>query len=147
LNDGDGGRQTGAGCLAAAWFDVVLLSGAFLLTWPVVSLAALGCPSGGPGCGVGLALLSLFGWAGGIAVAFTAVVLGLAWLARRWLIAVLALGALGLVLLAIPSAALARALLVGDTWLTFAILAVWLVVPGISILADVHAERVRRQGT
>jgi hypothetical protein len=144
VSDEDAGWH-GAGCLAAGWFDVVLVTGAVALVWPVVSLAALGCPSGGPGCGPGLALLTLFGWAVGLAAVFTAVVFGLGWLGRRWAIGVVGLAILGFVLIAIPAVALARALMEGDAWLIFGATAFWLVVPGVSILADVRDIWRRRR--
>ena len=141
-------NQDGAiGCLAAGWFDSVLLAGAVAFALPVASLASLGCPSGGPGCSPMLSVLILFAWACGLALVFTVLCLGLGRLARRWSIALVALLVVGLVLLAIPIVALARALVVGDTWLTFSVTAIWLIVPGISILADVRATLGRRRST
>ena len=138
------GRAVDGGCLAAAWFDGVLLAGAGALAFPIASLAALACPSGGPGCGPGFALLGMFGAAAGLAVVFTVLVLGLGWLARRWSAAVVAMAVLGVAMLAIPLVALVRAVLVGDSWLTFAVSAVLLIVPGVAILADVRALLSRR---
>jgi hypothetical protein len=138
--------QDGAvGCLAAGWFDCVLLAGAVAFAFPVASLASLGCPSGGPGCSPMLSVLILFAWSGGLALAFTVLCLGLGRLAGRWSIALVALLVVGLLLLAIPIVALARALIVGDTWLTSWATAIWLIVPGISILADVRATLGRRR--
>jgi hypothetical protein len=144
---GHGGGWDGAGCLAIGWFDAVLLTGAVALAWPVISLSALGCPSGGPGCGPGLALLTLFGWAVGICLVFSALVLGLAWLGRRWRVGVVGLAIVGFVLIAIPAVALARALLEGDAWLIFGATAFWLVVPGTSILADARTFWRRRSAS
>jgi hypothetical protein len=137
---GQDGWRDGAGCLAVGWFDLILLTGAAALTWPVASLSALGCPSGGPGCGPMLALATLFGWAIGLGLVFSVLVIGLAWLGRRWLLGVVGLAIVGLVLIAIPTVSFARALLVGDAWLIFGATAFWLVVPGISILADARGE-------
>jgi hypothetical protein len=138
---GQNGGWGGAGCLAIGWFDVVLLTGAAALAWPVASLSALGCPSGGPGCGPMLALATLFGWAIGLGLVFSALVLGLAWLGRRWLVGVVGLAIVGFVLIAIPTLSLIRAMLVGDAWLIFGATAFWLAVPGISILADLRTLR------
>jgi hypothetical protein len=144
---GQDGWWDGAGCLAIGWFDLVLLTGAGALVWPVASLSALGCPSGGSTCGPMLALATLFGWAIGLGVVFTAIVLGLGWLGRRWAIGILGLAILGLALVAIPAVALIRALLEGDAWLIFGATAFWLVVPGVSILADVRDVWRRRRAT
>ena len=92
-----------------------------------------------------LSILILFAWAGGLALAFAILCLGLGRLAGRWSIALVALLVVGLVLLAIPIIALARAVIVGDTWLTFWVTAIWLIVPGISILADVRGMLRRRR--
>jgi hypothetical protein len=134
----------GAGCLAAGWFDVVLATGAVGLAWPVASLSALGCPSGGPTCGPMLALATLFGWAIGLGVVFTAIVLGLGWLGRRWAVGIVGMAILGLVLIAIPVVALIRGVSEGDAWLIFGATAFWLVVPGVSILADARSMWRRR---
>jgi hypothetical protein len=90
-------------------------------------------------------LLTLFGWAVGLGVVFTALVLGLAWLGRRWLVGVMLLAILGSVLIVIPAVALIRALLEGDAWLIFGATAFWLVVPGSWILADVRGMWRRRR--
>jgi hypothetical protein len=145
VSDEDAGSDGVGGCLATAWFDCVLLAGAVAFAFPVASLASLGCPSGGPGCSPMLSVLILFAWAGGLTLAFTVLCLGLGRLAGRWSIALVALLVVGLVLLAIPIVALARAVIVGDTWLTFWVTAIWLIVPGISILADVRGMLGRRR--
>jgi hypothetical protein len=145
-HDGRGSSEAGdgAGCLAVAWFDAALLAGTLALMWPIASLAALGCPSGGPGCGPGLAVLSLLGTAVGIGAAFTAIVMGLAWLGRRWLVGIVLLAGSGIALLSIPSVVLIRTVAVGDAWLTLVITAGWLIVPGLSILADARGLARRR---
>lgn len=104
--------------------------------WPIVSLSALACPSGASDCGPGHALLLLLGWALGGAAGFTVLVLGLTRLAGRWTAARVGLGLLGLVLLAIPALALARAIVVGDAWLTFSLAAIWLAVPGFALVFE-----------
>jgi hypothetical protein len=142
---GQDGGWDGAGCLAVGWFDLVLLTGAAALAWPVASLSALGCPSGGPGCGPMVALATLLGWAIGLGLVFSALVFGLAWLGRRWLVGVVGLVIVGLALIAIPTISLIRALLVGDGWLVFGATAFWLVVPGIAILADAQGPWRRRR--
>jgi hypothetical protein len=147
MSDEEAGHDAGwdgAACLAVGWFVLVLLTGAAALTWPVASLSALGCPSGGPGCGPMLALATLFGWAIGLGLVFSAFVLGMAWLGRRSRIGVMGLAIVGLVLIAIPTISLIRALLVGDAWLVFGATAFWLAVPGIAILADARTLWRRR---
>jgi hypothetical protein len=139
------GSGDGAGCLAVAWFDGMLLAGSAALAWPVVSLAALGCPSGAQGCGVGLALLRLFGATVGIGAAFMTLVFALAWLGRRSLVGIVLLALSGIALLLVPSVALVRAVLVGDAWLTVTITGAWLVVPGLAILSD--ARGLLRRGS
>jgi hypothetical protein len=124
----------------------VLLAGTLALMWPAVALGALACPSGGPGCGPGLAVLSLLGAAVGVGAAFTAIVIGLAWLGRRSLGGIVLLAGSGIALLSIPFIVLIRTFVAGDAWLTLAVSAGWLIVPGLSILADARGL-ARRRGT
>ena len=138
-NGADSTHGGGGAYLAVLWFGGSLLVGAIVISWLVVSLAPLGCPSGAPDCAPGHTVLPLFGSVAGMTAAFTVLVLGLRRLSRRWRAAGFAFALLGLVLLLIPMLALGRAVLVGDAWLVFGLAAVWLAVPALAILADARA--------
>lgn len=130
----DGGWPSAPSLLAAAWFGGALLLLAAALTLPVIGLAAFSCPSGAPDCGPERGLALMWGAAIGLAVMFSAIVLGLDWLARRWGPARWLMRALGIALLGLPVLVTVLAVAGAGAWLTAGALAIWRVVPGAAII-------------